>query len=292
MPEVSVVMLSYNHERYIAEAIESVLRQTFEDLELIIVDDASTDNSQQIIQTYAQNDPRVKYVFHTQNEGIAKTSNDGLVRVSGRYVALASSDDVWVENKIEKQMVAIKKFPHHIIWGNGQLIDQNGQDLGIDFCCFVDPHHRRRHKSGNIFSDLIKGNYISSQTLLFEKEVLSFFRFNEHFKYLNDYIFCLDLASQYPFYFMDDCLFKYRRHPSNTTQTNKKVWQRDRILSQIYILKKYSPRMKLKEKSRTNFFLGKFLIENKPNWARKFILKSICLNPLKTSYLRLYLKSL
>jgi len=83
---VSVIMGSYNHERYLSEAIESVLNQTFDDLELIVVDDYSTDKSREIIQGYEQQDMRVKTVFHDKNMGIARGINDGLKKAKGRYV--------------------------------------------------------------------------------------------------------------------------------------------------------------------------------------------------------------
>ena len=77
MPLISVVMTSYNHHRYISEAIESVLCQTFDDIELIIVDDASWDYSRDIIQRYQQTDPRVRFIFHKKNVGISRTTSDG-----------------------------------------------------------------------------------------------------------------------------------------------------------------------------------------------------------------------
>ena len=78
MPLVSVFMKSYNHDRFISEAIESVLRQDFEDLELIIVDDGSTDASRQIIESYERQDHRIRSIFHERNLGITKVVNDGI----------------------------------------------------------------------------------------------------------------------------------------------------------------------------------------------------------------------
>jgi len=98
---VSVLMASFNHERYISEAIESVLKQSFSDLELIIVDDCSTDGSKQIILDYQAKDNRVHAFFHKENMGIAKTVNHALDVAKGRFISFIGSDDLWVPKKLE-----------------------------------------------------------------------------------------------------------------------------------------------------------------------------------------------
>ena len=99
MPLVSVVMPSYNHEKFISEAIESVLGQDFDDLELIIVDDASTDASKQIIQKYEKQDARVRVILHETNCGISKTMNDGIESARGTFKALRNSRDSCIVTK-------------------------------------------------------------------------------------------------------------------------------------------------------------------------------------------------
>src|SRR5665647_2754849 len=100
MPLVSVVMPSYNHEEFVSESIESVLGQDFDNLELIIVDDASTDSSRQIIQKYAEEDTRIRVILHEANRGIAKTLNDGTEAAKGKFIAIIASDDVWARDKL------------------------------------------------------------------------------------------------------------------------------------------------------------------------------------------------
>src|SRR5512138_3857716 len=120
---VSVSMLSYNHEKYLAEAIESVLNQTIEDLELIIVDDGSKDNSRQLIKEYSAKDPRVKPIFHERNFGIPRGANDCLKNATGEYFGFIGSDDLWLPSKIEKQLKVIEKNPEKIVWSEGQIIN-------------------------------------------------------------------------------------------------------------------------------------------------------------------------
>lgn len=108
MPLVSVVMISYNNEKLTAEAIESVLRQDFDDFELIIVDDASTDASRQIIQKYAAENARVRFILHETNCGISKTLNDGTEIAQGKFLAIIASDDVWMKDKLSKQLAVLE----------------------------------------------------------------------------------------------------------------------------------------------------------------------------------------
>jgi teichuronic acid biosynthesis glycosyltransferase TuaG len=117
MPVVSVVMPSYNHERFISRSIESVLGQEFDDFELIIVDDASGDASREIIQRYAAEDTRIRMIFHEANCGISQTMNDGIDAAKGKFIADTASDDVWAKDKLTKQLAVAtsNEDPDHIL---------------------------------------------------------------------------------------------------------------------------------------------------------------------------------
>ncbi|MGZ4848872.1 MAG: glycosyltransferase family 2 protein, partial [Halobacteriota archaeon] len=129
MPQVSVLMKSYNHERFIAEAIESVLRQSFDDFELLIVDDASTDRSHEIIEGYRNEDSRIRTLFHTENLGITPVVNDGIDASKGTFIAQIDSDDVWREDKLQKQMDVLASNENLLVWSEGEIIDRNGRVL-------------------------------------------------------------------------------------------------------------------------------------------------------------------
>ena len=103
MPLVSVVMPVYNREKFVAEAIESILRQTLADLEFIIVDDGSTDGSLTIIRDYAKRDPRIRVFAFPENRGEATARNEGMAHVAGKYVTGMDSDDVSLPQRLEKQ---------------------------------------------------------------------------------------------------------------------------------------------------------------------------------------------
>jgi glycosyltransferase involved in cell wall biosynthesis len=233
MPLVSVVMLSYNHEEFIAESVESVLGQDFDDFELIIVDDASTDASRQIIQKYEAQDSRIRVILHEANCGIAKTVNDGIEAAKGKFIASIASDDVWAKDKLTKQLAVTSSNENLIVWSEGEVIDLKGQSIGKSFSEF----HRNvsKKKSGDIFQELLKGNYIFGTTLLYKKTNLGEIRFDESLMYLNDSKFVLDLARKYEFCYIAEPLAKYRVHGRNTlTGSSSEVMIRRQIAEREY----------------------------------------------------------
>ncbi len=109
-PLVSVVMPSYNRVHYIEQAIKSVITQTYKNLELIIIDDASTDTTTSIVAEYIKKDDRIRYSKNEKNSGISKSRNNGVALAHGEYVAMLDSDDAWIDpQKLEKQMAFFAK---------------------------------------------------------------------------------------------------------------------------------------------------------------------------------------
>lgn len=102
-PKVCVIMPCYNGEKFIGEAIESVLNQTYNNWELIIVDDGSTDNSKEVIKRYF-NDNRIKYIAHKENRGIPAARNTGIKASKGEYIAFLDQDDIWLPEKLKEQI--------------------------------------------------------------------------------------------------------------------------------------------------------------------------------------------
>ena len=105
---VSIIMPAYNAEKYIEEAIESVLKQTYRNWELIIVNDCSIDATEQIVKKYQEQDERIKFHSLTENHGVANARNTALQNAVGRYIAFLDSDDMWLPEKLEKQIGFMK----------------------------------------------------------------------------------------------------------------------------------------------------------------------------------------
>jgi glycosyltransferase involved in cell wall biosynthesis len=247
-PKISIVMASYNYEKYIAEAIESVLNQTVSNFELIIIDDASKDNSKEIIKEYAKKDDRVFYLLHEKNKGLYETSNEGLSLCRGEYIAFIDSDDIWEKNKLIKQLdIFEEKQSVEVIYTDAETVDEKSQPLFVRFsqkyCAptimyvvlklFKEFFHfylpeLGANRSGNIFPYLLRSNWICKSSAIFRTKHLRNVRFRKDLKLLNDWIFWLDLASKYEFYYIPNSLTRYRiQQTSMTSVSASTAWDKD-----------------------------------------------------------------
>jgi len=130
-PQVSVIMPAYNAEKYIGEAIESILNQTYKDFELIIVNDASTDSTGSIIKTYAEKDERIVVLENEQNLNIAGSLNRAISAAKGEFLARMDADDIALPERLEIQSKAMQENPKVAVVGNDiNLIDENGSVIG------------------------------------------------------------------------------------------------------------------------------------------------------------------
>lgn len=250
MPVVSVIMPSYNHEKFIGESIESVLWQTFKDLELIIIDDKSNDRSRQIIGEFAKKDNRIKRIFHKKNLGIAKTINEGVRDATGKYIALIASDDVWVSEKLEKQLKILEGDENLVVWCNSAIIDSNSNITGE----ISSEKYKNATPHGYVFEEIIN-SWISGSGIIMKRENIRDMQYNENLKYLNDTQFYADLAYRYQFYYMEETLSKYRLHGDNTSFgdiEDIKGWYQDSLLLCVYLFQKYGG--ELSYKSLRNIF--------------------------------------
>lgn len=112
---VSIITPAYNSSEYIREAIESVIAQTYKNWEMIIVDDASQDNTYEILNNYANKDKRIKPIFLEKNCGAAYARNRAIECAQGRYIAFLDSDDLWKKEKLEKQLIFMKKIKSNFL---------------------------------------------------------------------------------------------------------------------------------------------------------------------------------
>jgi glycosyltransferase involved in cell wall biosynthesis len=255
MPSVSVVMPSYNHEKFLSESIESVLGQDFDDLELIIIDDASTDSSKQIIQKYAAEDARVRVILHDANCGIAQTANDGIAAATGKFLAVIASDDVWMKDKLSKQLAVLETNEDLIVHTEGEVIDEEGQPVGSSFSELITRSVSKK-KSGGIFLDLVLGpEAIFGSTVIYKRANQGSILFDERLIYVNDWKFYLDLAAKYEFYYVQEPLAQYRIHGNNTWGAKGpegRKWRlvyQDIILLREYILSQYPDQLSAEAKA-------------------------------------------
>ncbi len=129
---ISIITPCYNSSKYIGEMIESVLNQTYTDWELLITDDCSTDNSREIIQTYCDKDSRIKLFKLKVNSGAGIARNNSIKNASGRYIAFCDSDDLWVPEKLERQLKFIEQNKYKFVFCQAIVIDTAGNLVGFN----------------------------------------------------------------------------------------------------------------------------------------------------------------
>ncbi len=248
---VSVLMSCYNHDKFVGEAIESVLGQTFQDFEFIILDNGSTDGSTQIIADYEKKDDRIRAIFHENNLGIPRALNELIDSAKGKFLARIDSDDVWVEEKLEKQLEVMEEDENLVVWTEADLIDGESRSTGGKFT----EMYESSEKNGNLFDDLLAGNFLFCSSMMYKRENLDGIRYNEHIRNLNDHKFNLDLSYRYDYYFVPEILSKYRLHGGNTIFSDMEGWYKDYMAIGKYIAEEYPDKLNSNENKKKLFHL-------------------------------------
>lgn len=226
MPEVSVVIPSYNHASYISSAVESVLSQTFSDLELIIIDDGSRDNTLEVLSGFT--DPRLQ-VFSQTNQGAHAAINRGLLQAAGRFLAILNSDDLYHPRRLEKALQAFQKDPElGLVGSHIEIIDTAGKSLGIkhgyqDASPWLLERPERSFRAGNdLRAALLTENYWSTTSnYVFPRRVYERVGEFRPLRYTHDWDFALRLARRASMQMLAEPLMQYRVHPANTIRENQ-----------------------------------------------------------------------
>ncbi len=165
---VSVIMPVYNSEKYISEAVESVLSQTYQNWEILVIDDGSTDNTKSIVESYIAKDTRIKYISLGHNSGgPARPRNIGITNASGEYIAFLDSDDLWLPDKLEKQVMQMETQKEiglsYVLYS---ILLENGTIKGIF------PKIKRRFR-GHIFNSLYLSPVIANSSIMVRRDVFN-----------------------------------------------------------------------------------------------------------------------
>jgi glycosyltransferase involved in cell wall biosynthesis len=292
--EVSIVMSVYNAERYLREAIDSILTQTFSNFEFIIVNDGSTDNSLQIIESYK--DERI-VLLNQENTGLAKALNKGIDFSKGRFIARMDADDISLPTRLQKQYDFLKRNPEYIAVGSSAIIiDVNGNYIFTSFIATTDDEAKK---------NLPKTPFYHSAVMFQKKEFLKAGKYCEAMLKSQDTVLFNRMAKYGKFYNIKEPLLRYRIVPTaNSTRSN---YGRDRFLTilekaikkneisnedKLFIDKAFEKRNSTYRLSNYYLFLAKKYLWNNynPKIARENIFLSIKIN-LTLSALLLYLFS-
>jgi len=212
---VSIITPSYNTGKYIAETIQSVLAQTYENWELIIVDDCSNDDTDEVVQEFLQ-DSRIKYIKNQTNQGAALSRNYALREARGKWIAFLDSDDLWIPDKLEKQIGYMKKNNIHFSYTMYEEIDENSESLG------------KLISGPKRINKVLMDAYCwpGCLTILYDSEKVGLIQISD-IKKNNDYAMWLKVTSRCNCYLMPEVMGKYRKRQgsiSNHSYVNLIKW--------------------------------------------------------------------
>lgn len=204
-PTISVLLPAYNSEKYIGEAVESILNQTFTDFELIVLDDASTDRTPDILAEYALKDTRIRVVRNESNLRIAASLNRGITLASGKYIARMDADDAAVPERFEKQFELMEKNPDIAVCGSWVSVYETGEEW------------RPPSDSDSIKAKLFFESYLYHPAVMIRKDVLVSYAggYRPDMPPAEDYDLWVRLAvhPEVKFANVPQVLLRYRMHP-------------------------------------------------------------------------------
>jgi glycosyltransferase involved in cell wall biosynthesis len=202
---ISVIMPCYNCERYVGAAIESILTQSFQDFELIIINDGSTDNSHDEI--IKRRNDRIRYIPLEKNVGNYPARNAGIMQAKGKYISVMDADDIAYKERLEIQYNYLEQHPKvGAIGGQGQFMNASGE-LSGKMTNPVVPYKQLR-------TFLLMNNFIAHPTLMVRSSFLHRYNlfYNENYRYASDFEFISRCSALFPVMNIDQELIKYRLH--------------------------------------------------------------------------------
>jgi glycosyltransferase involved in cell wall biosynthesis len=208
-PLVSVLINAYNAEPYLAECLDSVLAQTLEDFEVIVVDDGSSDATGQIAEAYARRDPRVRVYHNERNLGIPATINRALAHSRGEFIAKMDADDVTVPERFAKQVAYLRAHPEVVMVGGWwSRIEADGRELG---------GHRPRASNRRLAQQMLRRCVMVHPTVMVRGDLMRRIKYREFFRYAQDYDLFLRLSEHGEIAMLPEVMVKARFNPKGVT---------------------------------------------------------------------------
>ena len=221
MPKVSVLMTAYNSEKYIAEAIESILGQTFSNFEFIIINDGSTDKTANIVEKYAKADKRIKFVNNKNNQGLIAVLNQGLDLCRGEYIARMDSDDIAICDRLKIQVEYLDANPHVGVVGGWRK----------KFGPYIQDKIDKYPEHATFIGMLVDGCPTVHPGATIRRKVLtdSDIRYNRDYLHAEDFKLWFDILKHAEIHNLPQVVVNYRWHDKNiSVVSNKKQSETDR----------------------------------------------------------------
>ena len=228
--KVSVIIPTYNRAEFLSSAIASALNQTFKDIEIIVADDKSTDDTHEVVKSFK--DRRIKYITNKSNMGPSATRNSAILASKGEYIAFLDDDDEWIPEKLQKQVELLDISPPNIcgVYSDRLIIDRSSNKI-------ISKGLQSNRVRGNLLSQLAIHNQINTCTVIVRKRCLDEVGlFDENISYMEDRDLWIRLSMKWD--------FEYINEPLTRTYVHKQGHLSARLKEQIEgrekILKKYS----------------------------------------------------
>jgi len=208
-PLVTIIAVCYNQVKWVKQTLDSILKQSYQNIQLIVADDGSTDGSKDIIRQWMdQNNKDTVFIDHPKNLGLTKNINSAIPFVKGDYYQVFGCDDIMLPDKISKQVKMMEEDKQiSIVYSDMYLMDIDGKDFGLSY------YQRNKHKkpgSGWLYNDLVDRIIISAPSVLIRTNVLKELRgYNEALDF-EDYEFFLRASRKFQFYYDEDKTIYYR----------------------------------------------------------------------------------
>lgn len=247
--EISVIIPTFNRGKLIANSIKSALNQTIKNLEIIIVDDGSTDNTKEVIDKFQ--DRRIKYIKLDKNQGASNARNIGIKAAKGKYISFQDSDDIFYPNKLEIQLNNIINKKSDLDFCKINLLYNSTYNYLVPSTI-----REKRFESGDFFTELISnGNFISTQSILVKKSFMKEFLFDPNMPRLQDYDVILRMIPKVKISYTKEVLVDLHIQNDNLTLSPVK------LKNAIYLLLKKEYNFNDKQKKDFSNYLN-FLLSN------------------------------
>ncbi|MCX5701520.1 MAG: glycosyltransferase family 2 protein [Candidatus Omnitrophica bacterium] len=280
---VTVVIPTFNRSELLRRAVESCIKQNYRELEIIIVDDASCDNTQEVVNSFG--DPRIRYIRHERNSGLSAARNTGIRNANGEFIAFLDDDDEWLPSKIESQIKIFKQEYEKIglVFTNAyeEETKKNFFPDNMPSGIYYDPHNDK-------FFPLRKVFCVPSTWLLPAKVIKDVGDFDVNISVCQDMDYLARVGYKYPLYFLNEILAKYHY---SAEQIHRNIF--NAIRDKEVFIRKHHEFLK-KDKiyfSRYYRIMGKMLLSSDKKKARQYLFKALLLRPLDTSIISKIIKT-
>lgn len=230
-PLVTVVCISYNHGTYVQEALRSIFNQTYSNIQIIVADDASSDDSQGQISSFFSLNEHLSpvVIFNEKNTGNCKIFNKALKQARGKYIMDLAADDYLYPQCIERLVERFEQLPseYGVVFSNVDLVSETGMQLSKQYPVDEQGHSLQKIPEGNLYEEIIKRYFISCVGMMMKREVLEELGgYDEELAY-EDFDFWIRSSRVYEYGYVDECLVAKRKLPQSlSTQFSRKGYDR------------------------------------------------------------------